>query len=421
MTDSLKTFSRFRISIFIFFIFQSTVFLTLRPLDRGDLNPALSAIGVVPMSMPYGDYKVIASAIQYYHAGGDPYSTGIFDFSGRKYNYLPFWLHFPSLGVDHEHIKYVYLVFASCFCLGLFLVFWKDNNPYWYAYLPFLFSPPVLLCLERCNYELLVFFVFVLGLWICRKSSEQLLSWLGGTLLLLATVLKVFPVFGFFIFVRDNWKRTFLFLVPFGILCAIYFAYSRPYIKLVHENTPFGQYLSFGINVIPQNVSQWILIESKILPVIMLAVAWIVAGAIILKGYYSGRSELQVEDRESYDVLLFRGASVLYITVFLMGSNFDYRLIFLLPTLPFIFRMWRENEGSRSTYSWYLGALLGAMWLTEANELWRSDDFLRSTMIIINELCAWVLLFICIALQFKLLPPFIRQIVYRESAPSTTG
>ncbi|MCB1120714.1 MAG: DUF2029 domain-containing protein [Verrucomicrobiae bacterium] len=416
---SLKNFAaQQRVSLFIFFIVQSVIFITWAPLDKGKLNPALSFVGAVPMSLPYGDYKVIASAIQYHELGGNPYENGIFDFAGRKYNYPAYWLEMPFLGFDQAQIKYVYIVFATLFAIGLSLAFWNDRTKAWYSYLPFIFSPPVFLALERCNYELIVFFLVVLAVWICFRSRSHIAGWIGGGMMYLATVLKVFPVFGFIIFVRDSWKKTFLFLTPFAILSAAYFAYSRPYLKLVHENTPWSQFLSFGLNVLPFNIAKWIAPESKVLPVYFLALAWLLAAVMILIGFRQGKRKLPGDGTGVYDAALFRGASCIYIAVFLMGSNFDYRLLFLLATLPFIFRMLREDTMRRSVYTMYLGCMLVGMWFSEANLLWRYNTFGRSFVLALNELCCWGLFFISVLLQFQLLPPFLREIIYRESAGS---
>ena len=61
MAAPFSNLHKIKVSILIFMIFQGVVFVTWTPLDRGELNVALSAVGVVPMSVPYTDYKVIAS------------------------------------------------------------------------------------------------------------------------------------------------------------------------------------------------------------------------------------------------------------------------------------------------------------------------------------------------------------------------
>ena len=413
--------ARYKVSILIFLIFQGFIFVTWTPLDRGDLNVALSMVGAIPMQKPYGDYKVIASAIQYHEQGGNPYETNEYDFQGRTYNYPSFWLKFPFLGFEDQQIKYVYIVFATCFSLGLALLFWRDSNPHWYGYMPFIFSPPVFLVLERSNYELVVFFIVVLAIWIGRKSEARILGWVSGSLLYLTTVLKLFPVFAFVVFVRDSWRRTFLYLVPFAVLSVAYVVISRESLKLVHEHTPWNLFLSFGISVIPNNLSELISKDSVMLPTYLLMVAWIVAIAFVVLGYLKGKKPWELEGKEAYDSHLFRAAAAIFIAVYLMGSNSDYRLIFLLPTLPFVFRLLREDTENRSLHRIYLILLFVCMWMSEGNLLWRMDNFGRNSVLYLNELSCWGLLLYCIWMQFKLLPDFVRHVIYRESATSESG
>ena len=113
------------------------------------MNHIFRAVGAVPFSIPYADFKVIASGIQYYQEGGDPYRSREFDYRGRFYNYLPFWLHMPFLGLEQEDIKYVYLAFASLFAMGVALVFWMNSQ----------YGETVLVLNELANWS--IFFVLV--------------------------------------------------------------------------------------------------------------------------------------------------------------------------------------------------------------------------------------------------------------------
>jgi hypothetical protein len=148
--------------------------------------------------------------------------------------------------------------------------------------------------------------------------------------------------------------------------------------------------------------------------VYLLGAAWLTALAFILVGYVKGKQALKVSGLESYDSYLFRAAAVIYIAVYLMGSNFDYRLIFLIPTLPFVFRMLREDPNGRWIHTLYLGCMFIGMWMSEINILWRADFYMRSTVLMVNELSCWVVLYYCIRMQFTLLPTYVREIIYRE-------
>lgn len=321
----------------------------------------------------------------------------------------------PFLGLEQEDIKYVYLAFASLFAMGVALVFWKDKTKHWYAYLPFIYSPPVLLCLEWCNYELIVFFTVVLSIWICLKSTGYLRDGLAGAVMLLATCLKLFPVFGFYIFVRHSIKKSLFLLVPFALLTLLYLIINKPYIELVRENTPWSPYISFGVPVLPNNIAMAIDKSAVMLPAYLILVAWVLVAVCFIVGYKLACEGLPDSLIESYEAKLFRGTIAIFIGCYLLGSNFDYRLIFLIPALPFIFRLLREGTIAKWIPSSFLALMFVAMWLTEANLISRDDARIFYPVLYINEICCWLLLTFSIYFQFRLLPNFIRKIIYPNS------
>jgi hypothetical protein len=397
------------VSLCVFLIFYGAVLITWGPLSRGELNPALTDLGVIPMPKPFADYRVIASAIQFNEAGGDPYRDNRFDFLARTYNYPPLWLHFPFLGVSDESITYVYLCFASFFSLGLFFLFWNDKTKYWYFYFVFLFSPPVFLALERCNYELMVFFLVVLAIRLSHRSKGVSHNILAGSTLLLATMLKIFPVFGLAIFLRESWKRSLTYMIPFGLLSIVYFYSIKPYLALIHVNTQWSQYLSFGVNVVPYYLSlhYW-----NNFAVYFLAAAWLVVIAFLFLAYRSGSTTMPGSDVDGYDTRLFRVGGIIYIATFLMGNSFDYRLIFLLPTLPWIFRMIRLDSSGRLGYLSYLGCLATLFWLNDLATIFRTNPPFTKIVFFLNEAAGWGTLYGVLVFQFKLLPDFIRKEIY---------
>lgn len=418
MTDSPLKSSRIPwVPVIIFLIVQSTVLLTWAPLGRGDLNPCLTAVGVVPLQVPFGDFRTISSGVQFYEQGGDPYTDGRYDFMGRAFNYPPIWLEMSFIGLSPEGVSYVYFFFASLFSISVMLLFWRETKRTWPLYFVFIFSPPVLLALERCNTDLLMFFLIVLGIWLARDSGSKLQDWICGVLLLAATVLKVFPVFAFYVFVKKNWRRTLLFLIPFGALCGIYFVSIKPTLDLIHENTPWSVYLSFGVNVIPNYLSEKFPESELFRGVIPFTLAWVLAFFGLLTGLKLGRKAIQSSDREGYDSKLFRVGGAVYIAVFLMGSNYDYRLMFLLLTLPFSFRMISQQRNQRYWFVVYLVALAAGLWINEASFHYWSGGALMEIGLLLNELASWVLFFMLVVSEFRLLPDFVRQVIYQSEKP----
>ena len=400
--------------VVIFLVVQACVLLAWAPLGRGELNSYLSAVGVVPLHVPFGDFRTISEGVKFAEAGGDPYVDGRYEFMGRKFNYPPIWLKMSFLGLSPEAVSYVFFAFASLFAISLLLLFWEDKSRAWPLYFPFLFSPPVVLAMERCNNDLLMFFLVVLGVFVGRGWESCFKRWFGGCLFLGATLLKLFPVFSFYFFLRDNWKTSLLYLGPFAFLSGSYFVSIKPILDLIGENTPRGAYLSFGVQVIPTFLSKTYPdagFSQGVIPWILVAM---IASACLILALRLGRQSLEAEGLHNYDADLFRVGGAIYIAVFLTGNSYDYRMMFLLLTLPFSFRVAFGSERSMRWFQFYLGVLLIGLWINEAAAHYWSNGTLMEAGFFLNEIASWVLFFILCVSQFKMLPGFVRQLIYRR-------
>ena len=56
----------------------------------------------------------------------------------------------------------------------------------------------------------------------------------------------------------------------------------------------------------------------------------------------------------------------IYVLSFAVGSNFDYRLIYLIPTLPFALDLARQNTHSRWGIAYIVATLLSLNWLNDS-------------------------------------------------------
>lgn len=392
------------IAISVYAIFQPIILMTWAPLEKGELNVFLTSIGVVTLPKPYADFRTISEGIPYYEQGGDPYGSSDYDFIARKFNYPPIWLKLSFLGVEESELRYIYITFGSLFSIGLGLLFLREKNPLWFLTIPFILSPPILLGLERCNNDLLVFFLVVLAVWFVRDQSKKNMDWIGGLLILVATVLKVFPVFAFWVFIRNSWKRSMIVLLPFACVCLGYYLSIKSILDLIRENTPVSAFLSFGIKVLPYYLSLKFSDSLLAQGPWLLAVAFFSVVLIFLVGYRLGKEGEDLENFESYDTALFRVGSGIHLAAFLLGSNYDYRLMFLLLTLPWACRKLSEVGPIRKWMIFYLPLVLFVFWM---------NGQYGETVLVLNELANWSIFFVLVALQFKLLPQFVRDIVYR--------
>lgn len=347
---------------------------------------------------------VIVAGIRVKNEGGDPYLDNYYDHMGRTYNYPSVWLKFPFLDVSNENVRYIYLVFALMFCAGLGFISWNDSHRKFWLYLPFVFSPPVILALERCNIEIVVFFLISLAYFLMGRSKHAAVSVFSGAILYGATILKIFPVFGFFGFLRTSWKRSLIYLVPFGILCALHFLSVREEMAQVQANTPIFPFFSHGLSVLPLIIFIRLPEDTMFQLPLMVVLAWAVLSLLTIVAYQMGRkSGEQENEANSHSLLLFRVGSFIYLATFLIGSNFDYRLIFLLFTLPYAFLQIVRSGNLKTLSMIYLALMLFQFW---------GNDIHGKFFQIGNELASWGVLFVILVFQFKHAPGFVRELIY---------
>jgi hypothetical protein len=125
--------------------------------------------------------------------------------------------------------------------------------------------------------------------------------------------------------------------------------------------------------------------------------------------------------REQLFALLFTGTSIersfflsgaaVYSASFIIGANFNYRLIFLLFTLPHLFAMLREGDaGQRRMVRLILSMMLAAFWLP----WWYANPL----TVALDSGLTWLLFsfFVasCLAALYSL---FGKGAAWRESAP----
>ena len=141
----------------------------------------------------------------------------------------------------------------------------------------------------------------------------------------------------------------------------------------------------------------------------MLSVAWFFSALILLLAYRLGKEAIEPAELQHYDTALFRAGAGLHIAVYVLGSNYDYRLMFLLLTLPWACRKLYEKGPIRKWMAAYFPLLLFVFWV---------NGQYGEMALVLNEFANWCIFFLLIGLQFKLLPPFLREAVFGQRANS---
>jgi hypothetical protein len=259
-------------------------------------------------------------------------------------------------------------------------------------------SPSVMMGVERGNLDLLI--LALVGSAALMYEERSVGRKCGAiTLLSLGVALKLFPMFCVSLTARFS-KQTFIFACAMAALSLIYLDLTMKYIFLIRQNVPTTFILSYGYKSIFLGVDH-IRSEAGLSP-IGLAETWAPASTAILvlfcaaavaaNSFREQHGYCSVDKSAAGNAFLF-GAGI-YCGTYLLGTNFIYRLMFLLLCVP-QFLDWqiiRRSEGGNAALITELGlfvTVLGVLWLNgNANG--------HTIFLLLPQLLNWFLFF-CMA------------------------
>ncbi len=276
---------------------------------------------VPAMTQPFGDFRVIAAGVESAKQGLDPMVNNPADIRGRPLNYPRVWLLIGRPFSGEIGVIAAGLLFALLFSLAAgWLVAIQRTTAASLAICAVALSSSTWLALERGNNDLLVFALIALVLYIPWRYRSALIG--------LAAILKVFPVVACVL--KALRERT-RFNIAVAAVVIVYLATTYADLMRITQITEVSGFLSFGIK------SVVILFTSAAPPLPVAPVyAAFAAGTLVAIGLaFSIRlhDKALVFEREA--MLLAGGV---WAFCFVTASNWDYRLILLMLTIPYFLR-----------------------------------------------------------------------------------
>lgn len=300
----------------------------------------------IPVCPPsFLDSRQLAWASESFALGYDPLIENPVNPRGHQLNYPRIWQLLFLLGINESHTNTIGTIVVVLFFIGIGL-FWfsrKFDNLTYLALFIFFLSPAVMLGIERSNPELVLFFVLSLALLANYYSSIPALS-----IFVFASILKLYPVFGFIYLLKEKKKRFWtLFLSASGIFI-LYGILSFEDFKHVYQTTPQLVNSSFGMHVWwsglkHARVFALTLSEGQI--VFFKVFTYVLALSIIITALSLGLRKSRPDHYQFGQHLdAFRVGAGIYVGCFLVMSTLDYRLIFLAFTIPQLIEWLRNKE-----------------------------------------------------------------------------
>ena len=374
-------------------------------------------LGVPSISPSFADLRGITSALDCYRQGFDPLIHNPCDPWNRPMNYPRLWLGLSSLGLDQSHTFILGILQAILFYACIFIIIIKRLNVsegLFYGLI--LCSPAVMLAVERGNNDLMIF-VF-LSLAVLMMQKRRILPYI---FILMASILKLYPIVSIMSALREDKKRAIIIMLMVGTLFMIYMIYTWQDVILIGTTVPRSANLSYGsrvlfdgLNPIFQSITGLGIPEHFRTIFSFTAVLFVLVASYlaIRLGFIQTQNKLMT----SQYLDNFRIGAIIYIGTFIIGHNFDYRLIFLILTLPQLLA-WIKIQNPLSQVSVFLLiAILVTMW-SSFFAVWFSGLFslvfsLEKTgnhlVFLLEEIINWLIFGCLIAILLSTLPDWLK-------------
>jgi hypothetical protein len=254
-----------------------------------------------------------------------------------------------------------------------------------------------MLAVERANMDIALFSLIAVSLLFWRRFPGP--ARVGSPILvLIGATAKIYPVFALpaFVFMRNRAASQTALLC--GAAFGAYVVFSLRDIIHVAEIATQGQLFSYGARILPAHLyhqigaDQWT--GPAALKQLLAALPLVVIAAVIVL-LVQRRLRPQFEQTAAASLLGFHVGALIYLGTFMTANNFDYRLVFLLLTLPQLIE-WASSPTHRfsSLASMTLVAVIVLLWVGSLSQwlnLW-------------DELASWVVAGLLTAVGAATLP-----------------
>jgi hypothetical protein len=276
--------------------------------------------------------QAILSASDAYREGYNPYIENPHDPLGRKHVYPRLWLWLGYTGITRDHSKFAAMLLMSFFFLLSIRILRPENGNEFLFSAILLLSPAVLLGVERGNNDLIIFILLGLAVFFLNNKN-RLINLFAYFFLFLASILKFYPIASLLIFVRiiKDYKKFWMFalfsILIFGVYAVFSFSdfqYLKNIVPKPHGRFTFGAAIFF----------EWILDEW---PVNATYIYFMTAAVFFLAFILSSITGLAEVRKDSINTSFFLVGSLNILFCFFANTNYDYRCIFFVLILPWLF------------------------------------------------------------------------------------
>ena len=341
----------------------------------------------IPTFMPpFLDFQLLPASAESIRAGYNPAIENPLDPKGRIFNYPQIWYLILRSPINFGWTIPLAIIFIALFFISIALFPGKLDRLSTLLLLLVTFSPAILLGVERANVDIIFFSSMALAL-----SLSQ--TWLLGAFLALmfSVIFKIYPVLGAGFLFGVEKKRAYQTILITLALTSVYFIFTLNDMLHVFSTTNKGDDWSYGWAVIPLLLHNRFGIRNPAVQVVFLIGALLALLAMAALAFHHRPGTIKAPSNLRNQQAFWLGAGI-YAGTFLLGNNWDYRLIFLLFTIPQLAEWAQQKIGFfTSLVRITLGALVLSCWYLIFIKWFSFFKYGHQLAYLIDESANWIL------------------------------
>jgi hypothetical protein len=375
------------------------VMLLLASVLRWGSQPVFQAMGVKAMSPVFLDLHTITAGAESHATGLDPLYENPRDPFGRPLNYPRIWQGLFYFHIDQGDTLVLGTLLILVFLLSLCLFPGTMDRTTAVLLALALFSPAVLLGVERANVDLLIFAILSGAVYCTTKSPAA-----AAFLLQAGVFLKLYPLAGLGMLLGSGRKKFFLLAGLVGAVSLVYFIFTLDDLAQIQQATQKGIRLAYGFEVLPMAMARFHPSWRQAASVAAGLLVVLVAAAALWTRPSVATAECNSTDQR---LAAFRLGSGIYLGTFLLGSNFNYRLSFLLFTIPQLVH-WCRQAGSPPTRRALVAvaAVMVSLW-SQFFARFPDSSPLAQGLFLVDEVANWLVFALLLQLLYGSLPDWL--------------
>ena len=335
-------------------------------------HEAWDELGVPPFTPGFLDLRSLTSGWDCAREGLGEWPDNPCDPLGRPENYPRIWIAASVLGLGQDDTYLIGSVLVVTFFAASIVVL-PRQAPVGHAvvYGFALSSPAVMLGVERGNVDLALFGLVVAAGLVMRHTPYGAPA--ASALVLVAAILKLFPIAAVIMLAGLPRRAAVINVASVTGIFTAYAAATFDDIQTINEVLPQTDDFTYGLHIFGAWLGR-LAGDGRVWDVFIIALT--LGAAIATRRRL--RERLQVGATQELDH--FRAGAGIYIATFALGRSSDYRLVFVLLTIPLLVR-WASG-GQIVAIATLVGVLV-TLWLPSG---WEASPILDAIIGEWNEL-----------------------------------